>query len=183
MRLSGLPQNDTDLTLIQSLISGGAIDNFVLAGPGVAYVTFTSGSACDKFCDRYPNGLTFKQQGKSYVVFVDKGKDVDVISGVLQGYIDCGASRCVRAIGADDDWGMRALQKLAEGKTRKGKVESIIDSYRNEVSASQAKKKLFASSMILSKPLQTVPSLESPMLTLYPRFVLSSSGSPTYQMP
>jgi hypothetical protein len=61
-------------------------------------------------------------------------KDVDVISGMLQGYVDCGASRCVRAVGADEDWGMGALKKLAEGKNRKGKVENITDVYRNGVS-------------------------------------------------
>ena len=151
VKLSGLPPNDTDLTLVQSLISGGAIDNFVITSPGTAYVTFTSGNACDNFCNKYPNGLTFKHKGKPYVVFVDKGKDVDIISGMLQAYIDCGASRCVRAIGADDDWGMRALQKLAEGRTRRGKVENIIDSYRTEVSASQVNRKLVATLMARSE--------------------------------
>ena len=145
VKLSSLPTNGTDVTLVQSLISGGAIDNLVLATPGIAYVTFTSGDACDKFCDKYTNGLTFKHKGRSHVVFVDKGKDIDVISGMLQGYIDCGASRCVRAIGADDDWGMKALQKLAEGRTSKRKVENIIDNYRNEVSANKLKRTLFTS--------------------------------------
>jgi hypothetical protein len=100
----------------------------------VAYVRFTSGDACEKYCANYPNGLTFKYRGRSYTISVDKCKDVDVISGMLQGYIDCGASRCVRAIGADEDWGMRALMKLAEGKNRKGKVENITDVYRDRVS-------------------------------------------------
>jgi hypothetical protein len=132
--LSSLPA-DADLTLIQSLIHGGAIDDMVLMGAsGVAYVRFTSGDACDTYCAKYPNGLVFKYRGRSHTLFVDKCKDVDVISGMLQGYIDCGASRCVRAIGADEDWGMGALKKLAEGKSRKGKVENITDVYRNGVS-------------------------------------------------
>ena len=119
---------------MQGLISGGSIDNFILAGPGtVAHVTFTSADACDAFCNKYANGLTFRHDGRSHTVFVDKGKDVDVISSKVQNYMDCGASRCVRAIGVDEDWGMRALYKLAEGKRRKGKVESVTDVYRNEV--------------------------------------------------
>lgn len=76
----------------------------------------------------------FKNKGRSHTVFVNKCKDVDVISGMLQAYIDCGATRCVRAIGADEDWGMGALKKLAEGKSRQGKVENITDVYRNGVS-------------------------------------------------
>ena len=100
----------------------------------VAYVRFTSGDACDTYCAKYPNGLTFKYKGRPHTVFVEKCKDADVISGMLQGYIDCGASRCVRAIGVHEDWGMGALMKLAEGKCRKRKVENITDVYRSGVS-------------------------------------------------
>jgi len=106
----------------------------LMGASGVAYVRFTSGDACDKYCEKYQNGLAFRYRGRSYTVFVDKCTEVDIISGMLQGYLDCGASRCVRAIGADEDWGMGALKKLAEGKSRKGKVENITDVYRNGVS-------------------------------------------------
>lgn len=105
-----------------------------MGASGVAYIRFTSSDACDGYCRTYPNGLIFKNRGRSHTVFVNKCKDVDVISGMLQTYIDCGATRCVRAIGADEDWGMGALKKLAEGKSRQGKVENITDVYRNGVS-------------------------------------------------
>jgi hypothetical protein len=105
----------------------------LMGASGVAYVRFTSGDACDKYCEKYQNGLTFRYRGRSYTVVVDKCTEVDITSGMLQGYIDCGASRCVRAIGADEDWGMGALKKLAEGKSRKGKVENITDVYRNGI--------------------------------------------------
>ena len=131
--LRGLPIT-ADLTLVQSLIHGGAIDTYALGGNGTAAVTFTAADACDAYYAKYPNGLKFKYNGKDYVAYVDKSTDVNVISGMLQGQLACGASRCVRAVGADHDWGMRALIKLAEGKTRKGKVENIVDAWRNEVS-------------------------------------------------
>ena len=51
---------------------------------------------------RYPNEIVFKNRGRRYTVFVDRCKDVD-ISGTLQAYIDCGAFRYVRAVGADKD--------------------------------------------------------------------------------
>jgi hypothetical protein len=130
--LRGLPVA-TDLTLLQSLIYGGTIDTFALGVNGTASVTFTTSEACDAYYAKYPNGMTFKYKGKGYVVYVEKGKDVDVVSGMLRGHLECGASRCVRATGADEDWGMKALLKLAEGKTRVGKVEHIGDVWRNQV--------------------------------------------------
>ena len=66
------------------------------------------------------------------MVFVEKSKEVDVIGGMLQAYLECGATRCVRAVGADEEWGMKALKSLAEGKGRN--IETIIDTYRNKVS-------------------------------------------------
>jgi hypothetical protein len=134
LTLSSLPA-DADLTLVQSLVHGGAIDDMVLMGAsGVAYVRFISGDACDKYCENYQNGLNFRYKGRLHTAFVDKCTEVEIISGMLQGYIDCGASRCVCAIGADEDWSMGGLKILAEGKSRKGKVENITDVYRNGVS-------------------------------------------------
>ena len=131
--LTGLPAN-TDLTLVQSLVSGGAIENFTLSPGGkTAYVTFTTGDACDGYYDKFPNGISFKFESKPYTAFVDKSSDVDVISGVLQGHLDCGATRCVRLAGVDEDWGMRSLNRLAQGNKPQRKVENIIDSYRNGI--------------------------------------------------
>ncbi len=131
--LSNLPAN-SDLTLVQSLVYGGVIDTFSL-GPSKtsAYVTFVSADACDAYSNAHPNGLVFRnpKNRRNHIVYVDKGQDVDVVSGVLQAYLDCEASRVVRATGADEDWGMRALYKLAESKNRK--VETIVDTYRDQV--------------------------------------------------
>lgn len=133
--LRGLPVS-ADLTLVHSIIHGGAIDNFALGANGTAQVTFTTPEACDAYYAKYPNGVAVKYKGRSYVVFVEKTTDVNVVSGMLRGQLEAGASRCVRAVGADHDWGMGALIKLAEGKTRKGKLEHIADVWRNEVSRS-----------------------------------------------
>ena len=132
--LSNLPA-DSDLTLVQSLVHGGAIESFNLTpNKTSAYVIFVNPDACDAFFNRYPNGIVFKnpRTRRSHVVYVGKGQDVDVMSSVLQAYLDCQASRVVRATGADEDWGMRALYKLAESKNRR--VETIVDTYRDKVS-------------------------------------------------
>ena len=101
---------------------------------GTAYVLLTSGQAAKEYYDQYPNGIQFKYKDRLHTVFVDMGKEVDIISSVMANYLACGASRAVRASGANEDWGMRALYKVAEGqsKTRR-KVESIVDIYKNEV--------------------------------------------------
>ena len=134
--LTNLPAA-TDATLVTSLIHGGAIETLKVTkstetAPTLARVTFTTGDAADAYYSKYPNGVDFRFQGKKYTAFVEKGNDVDVVSGVMRGYLESGASRVVRATGADDDWGMRALRKLAEEKNRK--VESINDNSREEVS-------------------------------------------------
>ena len=61
--------------------------------------------------------------------------EVDVVSGILQGHLDCGATRCVRVAGVDEDWGMRPLRRMAQsqGTKTERKVEKIIDSYRNGI--------------------------------------------------
>jgi hypothetical protein len=99
-----------------------------------AWVLFVSADACDAFFTAHPNGVVFKNPKtcRNHVVYIDKGGEVDVVSSVLQAYLDCQASRVVRAVGVDEDWGMRALYKLAEAKNRK--VEKIVDTYREKVS-------------------------------------------------
>jgi hypothetical protein len=50
----------------------------------------------------------------------------------MKGYLEVGATRVVRATGADEDWTPRALRKMAEGRGRK--LEAIADLYQNDVS-------------------------------------------------
>ncbi|KIW69940.1 hypothetical protein PV04_02252 [Phialophora macrospora] len=134
--LSGLPRS-ADLTLVQSLIHGGAIDCMRLVSsspesPSVsAHVTFISPDACDQYYDKYPNGFDVRHQGKKWPVLVSKRDGVDVVSGMLQGYLECGATRVVKVNNADDDWGIVALNKLAEGKAGTRQVEAVHDTYHN----------------------------------------------------
>jgi hypothetical protein len=134
--LSNLPPG-SDLTLIQSLVYGGALESFDLSKPHQtsAWVIFVNADACDAFFNAHQRqGIVFKNPKtcRDHVVHVAKADLVDVVSSVMQAYLDCHASRVVRASGADEDWGMRALHKLAEAKNRK--VEKIVDTYRDKVS-------------------------------------------------
>jgi hypothetical protein len=94
---------------------------------GSASVRFLDAADCNKFYDDAANGIVYGKdiQGREQVVFVELAKDVDVIGGLLRGWIDTGVTRCVRAVGVDEDWGMDALRKLSENKGRK--IEGVVD--------------------------------------------------------
>lgn len=136
--LHGLPRS-ADLTLVQSLIHGGSIEEMRLfavtseSSTIKASVTFTSGDACEKYFHAYPNGIGIRHRGKKYDVLVEKGESIDLVSSMMQGYLDCAASRVVKMTGADDDWGIVALNKLAEGKNHVRQVEAVTDRYHNGV--------------------------------------------------
>ena len=82
---------------------------------------------CTKFYGETSNGLVYGKDAKDreLVLFVELSKDVDVVGGLLQGWIASGVTRCVRAVGVEADWGMDGLVKIAERKNRK--VEKIVD--------------------------------------------------------
>ena len=137
--LSGLPRS-ADYSLVQSLVHGGDLECLRLV-PGnperptiLAHATFISADACDHYYEKYPNGFDIRHQGKKWSILVYKRENVDVISGMLQGYLECGATRVVKANNADDDWGIVALNKLAEGKSGAREVEAVHDTYHNGVS-------------------------------------------------
>lgn len=137
--LRGLPAT-TDFTLVQSLIHGGTIETMRMlpakteTGTTTAYVTFTTAEAFKQYYEKYPNGFEVRQKGKKFNVLVDKQDHVDVVSSVMQGYLECGATRVLKVSGAEDDWGIMALHKLATGKPSTRQVEAITDTFRNSVS-------------------------------------------------
>jgi hypothetical protein len=135
--INGLPSN-IDNAIIASLIHGGALESYRLVkNPNTplvtAVVTFASGPAAKAYYDKYANGLEVKIQGKRTIAIVEYGDTVDVVSGLLRGYLESGATRIVCAEGADEDWSMRALRKIGEEKNRK--LEAIIDTSKDEVGA------------------------------------------------
>jgi hypothetical protein len=102
--------------------------------PRTARVTFVSADACNKYYSGYPNGMEIRRQGKKYTIFVRKGENVDVLSSVMEGYLECGATRVIKVTGAEDDWGIVGLRKLATGKNQVRQIEAINDTYVDEVS-------------------------------------------------
>ena len=102
----------------------------------LAQVTFISGDACDNYWNKYPNGFDIRHQGKKWPILVNKKDQVDVVSEMLQGYLECGATRVVKVYDADEEWGVVALNKIAEGRTQTRVVEAVHDTYHDKVSGS-----------------------------------------------
>ena len=125
-----LPRGST-ANFVASLVYGGPLEEIHIrssaAGDLSAMVRFMDATDCMNFYDKTANGLVYKKDGKGreLVLFVELCKDVDVVGGLLQGWIESGVTRCVRAVGVEAEWGMEGLQKVAERKNRK--VEKIVD--------------------------------------------------------
>jgi len=135
----GLP-GTTDFTLVQSLVHGGTIETMRLmpvdaeSRTTTAYVTFTTAEAFNQYYERYPNGFDLRHKGKKHNILVDKQERVDVMSSAMAAYLECGATRVLKVRGAEDDWGVVALHKIATGKAHPRQIETITDTYSNSVS-------------------------------------------------
>jgi len=117
---------------VASLVYGGAVEYVQTrsSADGVlkASVRFMDADACKRYYDDTCNGIVYKKdvQNRESVAFVELTRDVDVIGGMLQQWIDSGVTRCVRAVGVDKELGTDSLRKMAEEKGRK--LEGISDS-------------------------------------------------------
>jgi hypothetical protein len=124
--IKGLPSFWATPAKVLSLIHGGAIESVSVTPSGTAHILFCEHGACQAFYDTYPNGIDLDRERK-ITVFVEMGKEVDVISSQLSFSLSTGATRAVRAVGVDLDVTMRQLSGMATDSHRK--VEKIIDTY------------------------------------------------------
>lgn len=112
---------------VLSLIYGGAIESVSITPSGnSAHVLFCDAETCKTFYDKYPNGIVVSKDGRQ-VVFIEMGKEVDIVSSQLSVHLSNGATRVVRAVGVDLHISMDDLFKVASAGNRK--VEKILDSY------------------------------------------------------
>ncbi|KAF2996068.1 hypothetical protein E8E13_003965 [Curvularia kusanoi] len=103
---------------LQALVWGGKLESISMpeSGSEQAQVKFLTPEACQTYLDSTQNGIELHGDTKKTFVFVDKHSEPNSINDVIQNCIDGNASRCVRAVGADDDWSDEALVKLAGGR-------------------------------------------------------------------
>lgn len=106
---------------VQALVWGGAVESIHPAetGKDFAMIKFMTAAGCRKYFDTTENGIEVPNTKK--VVFVERQPGPNSVNDVLQNCIDGNVTRCVRALGADEDWSAMALRKLAEGSDPKKK--------------------------------------------------------------
>ncbi|CAN9255118.1 unnamed protein product [Alternaria sp. RS040] len=107
----------TSINQLQALVWGGKLESISLPEPGSsnALVKFLTPEACEKYHKATTNGIEIVGDIKKAVVFVEKAEGPNSINDVIRNCIDGDASRCVRAIGADED-SDAVLMKLARGR-------------------------------------------------------------------
>ncbi|KAF2742861.1 hypothetical protein M011DRAFT_471895 [Sporormia fimetaria CBS 119925] len=113
---------------IQSVVWGGRLESIHLppkAGD-FAMVKFVTAEGCRKYFDATENGIEVPTEKGKLVILVEQSAGPNSVSDVLQHCIEGDVSRCVRAIGADEDWSDVALRRLAmETSKAKGDIDII----------------------------------------------------------
>lgn len=123
--IKDLPSTWATPAKVLSLVHGGLIESVSVSPMGTAHVRFCDADACKAFYDKYPNGIDLDKSRK-VTVFVEMGKDVNVVSSQLSFNLSVGATRVVRAVGVDLDVTMTQMIRLATAQNRK--IEKIVDS-------------------------------------------------------
>jgi hypothetical protein len=115
----------TSINQLQALVWGGRLESIAMPAPGsdFAVVRFLTPEACDKYFKATENGIEIQGEKKT-VVFVEKQPGPSSINDVMRNCAEGDASRCVRALDAEEDWSDMVLMKLARGK---GAVKREVD--------------------------------------------------------
>lgn len=109
-------------SIVASLVWGGVIEEIYVRSNS-ADVLFAYAEDCQNYCDATARGIKYNKDGRDVVVYVEKGKDVDVTSGQLSTYLERGFTRCVRAVDVLERFTLAELWMKAGLKNRK--VEGI----------------------------------------------------------
>ncbi|EFW15556.1 hypothetical protein D8B26_002341 [Coccidioides posadasii str. Silveira] len=124
--LSPIPESFASPSKVFSLIHGGRIESVrYFPQSKSAHVLFCDPAACQRYYDKYPNGIEVNVSGRKAIIFVDWHKEVDIVSSRLRESLRLGATRVVRAVGADLALNMKELADLPERLNFK--LEKVID--------------------------------------------------------
>jgi hypothetical protein len=124
--------NGLALSEVTPLIWGGALESLIIPpASDTAVVRFLTPTACTTYLATTVNGIIIpadpsKPSAPKKLILVEPQLGPCSINDVIQSCIDAEQTRCVRALGADDDWSDAALMKLALGPDKaKRDVERI----------------------------------------------------------
>jgi protein-S-isoprenylcysteine O-methyltransferase len=118
----------TSFNQLQALVWGGRLESLHLpeAGKDHAMVKFLTADACEKYFNATENGIQIPGDKTKTVIFVERSPGPNSINDVLRNCIEGDATRCLRALDADEDWGDKPLLHLARGNSKlKREVDRI----------------------------------------------------------
>ncbi|KAH4893303.1 hypothetical protein HBI49_127190 [Parastagonospora nodorum] len=118
---------------LQALVWGGRLESLALPVPGsdFAVVRFLTPEACDKYFKATENGIEV-QGDKKTLIFVEKQAGPTSINDTIRNCTEGDASRCIRALDADEDWSDMQLMKLARGKSS---IKREVDRIKQGITA------------------------------------------------
>lgn len=115
--LRNLPTNHTAYT-VASLVYGGALEQIQYTPESAtASVLFLDADDCLSYYNKTSNGIELPGDSLR-VIWVELAKQVEPVSSMVRTYVERECSRCVRAIGIDDDMSIASIMKLAKAKGR-----------------------------------------------------------------
>ena len=116
--LTRLPPTSTART-VASLVWGGLISsiNYTFAS-SAATVYFVNASDCIRYYGEVAHGIDFPGDSLR-IVQVDISMTDEPISDHVRKLVDCGCTRCVRAMGIDRSWNVKELSELAQARGRR----------------------------------------------------------------
>ncbi|KAI9718164.1 MAG: hypothetical protein M1828_006796 [Chrysothrix sp. TS-e1954] len=104
---------------VASLVWGGPISTIDYPfGSNAATVHFVNAADCVRYYGEVANGIDFPGDNLR-IVQVDISMTEKPVSDHVRWLIDCGCTRCVRAIGIDESWNMMDLSELARRNDRR----------------------------------------------------------------
>ncbi|KAF2852637.1 hypothetical protein T440DRAFT_32497 [Plenodomus tracheiphilus IPT5] len=116
---------------LQALVWGGKLESISMpdtSGFGFGMVRFLTPEGCQKYYEATQNGIEIPgtDKDKKTVVLVERTEGPNSTNDVMRACAEGDASRCVRAVGADDEWTDILLMKLGRGKEKvKREVDTI----------------------------------------------------------
>lgn len=115
---------------LQALVWGGKLEAISMPdNSGFGTVRFLTAEGCQKYYEATQNGIEVSgEKDQKMIVLVERTEGPNSTNDVMRACAEGDATRCVRAVGADDEWTDMLLLKLARGQD---KIKRELDTIKH----------------------------------------------------
>lgn len=125
VKLTNLPTTST-LKSVLALVWGGRVEAIEYTdGNKYAFITFMKPEDCKAYYEATSNGIEYPGSDERIIWVESDPQGVMAINEALDNLIRNNATRVIRAVGVDSDWGIMGLDKIASANNRL--VVEILD--------------------------------------------------------